>query len=164
MLNFQVSYFFFFLNFFNLYILLLAILVYLFLLSILFLLFFFFNISKINNLFDVKFFNSYNFFSFTILIIFLSLAGIPPFLGFISKFLLFIVIFNKNYYLFLFYFTILNIFMIYFYTQNTRFLIKKINTLGLKISVFYNSYLYSQFNLLVFFNFFNIFSFLLIDN
>lgn len=163
MLDFQLHNFFYFIEVLELYILVVAIVSYLLLLSALFLLFFFFNLTKVNTLLDIKLFNSYNFFTISILLLFISFAGIPPFLGFLSKFLMFVSILKKNHFLFLLFFTVLNTFMIYFYIQNTRFLVKTKVLLGLAIKTFYNAHNINNFNLFNAFNFFNVFSFLLVD-
>lgn len=65
----------------------------------------------------------YNFFLvFVITILFLSMAGVPPFLGFFSKLLILILLINVNFFLlYLFFFTLL-FFGLYFYLQNIRFL------------------------------------------
>jgi NADH:ubiquinone oxidoreductase subunit 2 (subunit N) len=55
----------------------------------------------------------------------MSFAGVPPLLGFTNKFLIFITLFSKSNWIFLIFFGILNIFLIYFYIQNFRFLTPK---------------------------------------
>jgi NADH:ubiquinone oxidoreductase subunit 2 (subunit N) len=52
----------------------------------------------------------------------LSLAGMPPLVGFVSKFLLTIAILKNYHFFLLFIFTFINLFMIYFYIQNMRLL------------------------------------------
>lgn len=65
----------------------------------------------------------YNFFSlFTMTILFLSMAGVPPFLGFFSKLLILISLVNANFFFFYVFFFALLFFGLYFYIQNIRFL------------------------------------------
>jgi len=122
MLNLKLNTFFFLFDYFNVYILIFNILVYLILLGNIFAIFFFFNTNKLINLMDLKVLNTSNFFLLTIIFLFLSLAGIPPLVGFIGKFLMLILFFNQNHFLFIILFFLLNLFMIYFYIQNLRFL------------------------------------------
>lgn len=91
---------------------------------------------------------------------FLSMAGMPPLLGFFGKFLTTIFFFSKQHYLLLLLFIFLNIFVIYFYILNLRFLLTKTS----KPFFFLKNYtIYYNFNficLLFFFtllNFFGIF-------
>jgi NADH:ubiquinone oxidoreductase subunit 2 (subunit N) len=58
----------------------------------------------------------------------LSLCGIPPLLGFFAKMYIFINLFNTFSYFLLFIFFIFNLFAMYFYLQNTRYLIANSNT------------------------------------
>ena len=77
------------------------------------------NFKTLNSFSDLK----YNFFSvFTITVLFLSMAGVPPFLGFFSKLLILISLINANFFLFYIYFFTLLFFGLYFYVQNMRFL------------------------------------------
>lgn len=90
-----------------------------------FYIFFLFDTKIFKTLNEVKYAYNIQFITVSIVLIFLSLAGIPPLSGFLSKFLIFIQIFFKsNIVLFLF-FLFLNTFAIYFYIQNLRFLISK---------------------------------------
>ena len=93
---------------------------------------------------DLKILNSSNFFLLTIIFLFLSLAGIPPLVGFIGKFLMLILFFNQNYFLFIILFFLLNLFMIYFYIQNLRFLWRKTKLLNSTVFLsFSSSYLFN---------------------
>jgi NADH:ubiquinone oxidoreductase subunit 2 (subunit N) len=105
--------------------LILNILVYLILMSIIFSIFFIFNINLVQNLSSLKLLNSYKFFSILIILSFLSLAGIPPLLGFIGKFLLLMLIAGSNNYILFVFLSVINLFTLYFYLQNTRFIISK---------------------------------------
>jgi NADH-quinone oxidoreductase subunit N len=72
-----------------------------------------------------------SFLTFNIIFSLLSLAGIPPFLGFFSKLIIISYFFLKKNFFLLMMFFLLNFFIMYFYIQNFRFLIKKNNFNGL---------------------------------
>lgn len=73
---------------------------------------------------DLKF----NFFFLSLItIMFFSLAGVPPFLGFFSKLLILISLLNSNFFFFYILFFALLFFGLYFYLQNIRFLYSTIN-------------------------------------
>lgn len=57
-----------------------------------------------------------------LLISLLSMAGIPPFVGFFSKLFILILLLNSNFALLAFFFFILLLTSLYFYIQNIRFL------------------------------------------
>ena len=154
MLNLKLNTFFFLFDYLNVYILIFNILVYLILLGNIFAIFFFFNTNKLINLMDLKILNTSNFFLLTIIFLFLSLAGIPPLVGFIGKFLMLILFFNQNYFLFISLFFLLNLFMIYFYIQNLRFLWRKIKLLNLTVFLSFSSFYLFNFSFINFFSFF----------
>ena len=62
------------------------------------------------------------FFKFTLLVSFLSLSGLPPFLGFFGKFFLFFALTAKTNLWFVLAFLFFNLFALYFYLQSTRHL------------------------------------------
>ena len=64
---------------------------YIFLIIQIFLVFFMFDTTYFRTLNELKFFGDLKKISSPILLIFLSLAGIPPLLGFCSKFIIFIL-------------------------------------------------------------------------
>ena len=163
MLDFKFSYFFFYTEIRDTHILVFYIFSYLLLLNIIFLLCFFFNFSNVSTLINWRVLSAYNFFNILILTVLLSLSGMPPLLGFIYKFLLFLIITEKNFFLFLLYFLLINIILTYFYLQNTRFLIKNFSQ-TFHFNNYINSIFFKYLNYLIILNFFNIFSFLLIDN
>ncbi len=99
--------------------------IYVFILYLFFSILFVFDVKKLKTLNNLKVLNRYNFFSITILLVFLSMSGIPPLAGFIGKFLLFNFLFLTQKYIFVIFFSLLNFFSIYFYIQNLRFLISK---------------------------------------
>jgi len=90
-----------------------------------FALFFMFDLKYIKTLSDLKNFNYVDLVSTTLVICFLSLAGIPPLLGFIIKFCIFIFYVNQIQYALIFIVILFNLFAMFFYIQNTRFIISK---------------------------------------
>lgn len=106
----------------------------------------------------------YYFLFVTIILLLLSLAGVPPLLGFIGKFLLYIqLLAYKSYYLF-FIFFIFNVFVLYFYIQNVRFMVSK-NTNKITNSFNLSNTMYdSVFFFLIVLMFFNMFGILYFDN
>lgn len=154
------------LNYYNFYffsLILLNIFIYIFLLINIFLILFIFDIKYVKTLSDLKILNNVSFIYISTVIIFLSLAGIPPLAGFIGKFLIFIYIFYKaNVFIFLL-FIFVNMFIIYFYLQNLRFLVSKTST-----NKFYYNYNRAYLNstcikYINLFNFFNIFLMLYLE-
>lgn len=64
-----------------------------------------------------------NFFFVSLLsIALLSVAGVPPFVGFFAKILILISLINSNFFFLYFFFFILLFFALYFYLQNLRYL------------------------------------------
>jgi NADH:ubiquinone oxidoreductase subunit 2 (subunit N) len=61
---------------------------------------------------------------FAILVSFLSLSGLPPFLGFFAKFLVFLTLVNKAHSVLTLFFLAFNLFALYFYLQSTRHLVQ----------------------------------------
>jgi len=108
--------------------LILNIVTYLLLMVMVFSIFFIFQINMVQNLSNLRLLNAHKFFSLIIILTFLSLAGIPPLLGFIGKFLLLMVIMCTNNYLLFVFLSFINLFTLYFYLQNTRFIISKNNS------------------------------------
>lgn len=136
--------------------------VYLILLFNLFFIFFLFDVKYIKTLSELKFIGSVSSISIYVVISLMSFAGVPPLLGFSGKFLIFITLFNKSSWLFLFFFGVVNIFLIYFYIQNFRFLsAKRIydKTLNNSSLVKSNAFV----NIIVYLNFFNLFSIFFIE-
>lgn len=155
------------LNIFNLdnysvSLLFLNIYIYIILLITIFLIFFLFDLRYFKTLNELKGFFNIPFLTVFIIIIFLSLAGMPPMLGFLGKFLIVIFFLFKSNFLILILFLFLNLFSIYFYIINLRYLVtKNYNTF-----FFYkNNNVYINFTILffiiifVFFNIFGIFFF-----
>lgn len=101
------------------------ILIYVILLYSLCSLFFLFDLKYVKTLTDLKSMNFIDSVSLFIVISLLSLAGIPPLVGFCSKFLLFVYFLKKTNIALLFFFVFFNFFAMFFYLQNTRFLVAK---------------------------------------
>jgi NADH:ubiquinone oxidoreductase subunit 2 (subunit N) len=123
-----------------------------------------FDLKNFLTLNEFRRFSSLQFFTVTIILVLFSMAGLPPFAGFVSKFLMFFFLIYKQGFFFLFFFTVINIFIIYFYIQNVRFLF---TTNTLSFLFFKNNYAYINFNLVflaVLFNFFNFFGILFTED
>jgi NADH:ubiquinone oxidoreductase subunit 2 (subunit N) len=139
---------------------LLNITIYIILLFILFGVLFLFDIKFFKTLNEFKGFGSLIFLSVTVLVALLAMAGIPPMLGFVGKFLMFIYFMFKQNYLIAIFFTFFNFFVIYFYIQNIKFMVTKSST---SFFIVKNNFIYFNYNfiyfivLLNFFNFFGIF-------
>lgn len=96
--------------------------VYIFLIISVFTILFMFDTSYFRTMNELKYIGDLKKIVFPILNIFLSMAGIPPLLGFCSKFILFIVIFEKINLTVSLLYSFFNLFVIFFYIQNFRFL------------------------------------------
>lgn len=75
----------------------------------------------------------------------LSLAGMPPLIGFVGKFVLLVFIVLTNNYLFFVLVVFVNLFMLYFYIQNIRFIISKNST---NLNNVKNNYVFLDFKLI----------------
>lgn len=132
---------------------------YIFMLTNIFLLLFLFDLKYIKTLNELKFIGNTSFFTFYLVLLFLSFAGTPPLLGFIGKFLIFIfLIYKQNIFIFLI-FIFLNFFSMYFYLQNLRFIVSKNITNKL---IFKNNFTNFNYNIIFIFNFFNFFNLFII--
>ena len=117
--------------------------------------------STLNKLKNLNEFQSI--FIFTLFFL-MSLAGLPPLLGFVGKFLLYIqLLAQKSFYLFIV-FLIFNIFILYFYIQNIRFLLIKNNSKIRQTNNLFNYNYESLFSFLLFIMFFNIFGIFYFEN
>lgn len=138
--------------------------IYIYILYIFFCLLFLYDLKKIKTLNNLKVLNRYNFVSLTTVLIFLSMAGIPPLMGFVGKFLLFNFLFLSQKYIYIIVFSVLNFFSIYFYIQNLRFLITKSQPTYFLVSGFYVFFNKGLLNILVLLNFVNFFSILYFED
>lgn len=77
------------------------------------------NFKTIHSFSDLKF--DFHF-VISLTIVLLSIAGVPPFLGFFSKVLLLVLLCNSHFFLFYIFFFGLVFYALYFYIQNIRFL------------------------------------------
>nr|QBI37881.1 NADH dehydrogenase subunit 2 [Tetrahymena rostrata]QGS65258.1 NADH dehydrogenase subunit 2 [Tetrahymena rostrata] len=120
--------------------------------------------SKFKSLNQFKEFNSYTFILYTLIFSILSMAGIPPLLGFTGKFLAILYASFKSQFLIIFFMTILNIFGMYFYIQNLRFTVKKNKSSILNYKNYYVNINYSIILNIVILNFLNIFGILFLND
>lgn len=99
--------------------------IYTLILTFFFSVFFLFDFRKFRTLNEYKFFRSYGFINTSLIILFLSFAGVPPLLGFTSKFFIFLAIFESKQLVLFYLMVVFNLFVMYFYLQNIRFLFGK---------------------------------------
>jgi multicomponent Na+:H+ antiporter subunit D len=83
----------------------------------------FFKIALFKSINQLSNISSIPLFKFTIILIFLSLAGIPPLSGFFGQTLIFFYLFIKQNLFLLFLFFIFSLFSLYFYIQNIKVLL-----------------------------------------
>ena len=92
-------------------------------LTLFFFLFSLVNLETLKNMNSIGVLSAVSSLKFFFLLGILSLCGVPPLLGFFAKMYIFINLFNSFSYFLLFIFFIFNLFAMYFYLQNTRYLI-----------------------------------------
>lgn len=148
---------------YNYSVLMLNIIMYVFLLFNMFSIFFLFDLKYLKTLSDFKFVGSLKSVSVYIVILLMSFAGIPPLLGFVSKFLIFLIFFKKSIWFIIVLFSLINFFIIYFYLQNFRFLTSKINYNSVLVSLNFTN-CYNMLIIVCFLNFFNLFGLLFVDD
>lgn len=122
------------------------------------------NLSKFKSLNQFKEFNSYNFILYSLIFSLLSMAGVPPLLGFTGKFLAILFSIFKSQYILIILMTILNIFGMYFYIQNLRFVVKKNKSSILNFKTYYININYAISLNIVLLNFLNFFGILFLSD
>jgi len=150
--------------FYGLAIIYMNIYIYIYTLYLFFSVLFLYDVKKLKTLNSLKVLNRYNFISISVVLIFLSMSGIPPLAGFVGKFLLFNFLFFSQKYVFILVFSFLNFFSIYFYIQNLRFIISKTQTNLFLISGFFIFFNKNIINIIVLLNFLNFFSILYMED
>lgn len=106
-------------------IIMLNVFIYVVLIMNIFSILFLFDLQKFKTLSDLKGFGRHSFFLSSVFFTFCSLAGIPPFAGFVGKMVFVIYFLIKGNFLIIFLYSMLNFFVIYFYIQNVRFLVSE---------------------------------------
>lgn len=130
----------------------------------LFSLFFIFDVKYIKSLVELKDMNYVDGVTSCVILTFLSLAGIPPLLGFVSKFLLFIYFLVKVNLSIVIIIILFNFFVMFFYLQNIRFLVSKNPKIYFNIK---NNFVFLDKSLILFIiclNLFSIFGILAVDD
>lgn len=122
------------------------------------------NLSKFKSLNQFKEFNSYSFILYSLIFSLLSMAGIPPLLGFTGKFIAILFSIFKSQHLIILFLTILNIFGMYFYIQNLRFVVKKSKSSILNYKNYYININYAITLNIVILNFFNFFGIIFLSD
>lgn len=113
---------------------------------------FIFNLKNMFTLSDLKSVGNLQFFSFSLILLLLSFAGVPPTIGFVAKSLMFIFFFLKKNIFFFLFISVVNFFLIYFYVKNLRFLISKSNSFNF---LYNNNYAFFNQSLIIFINVIN---------
>ena len=80
------------------------------------------NVSVMQTTYSLASLSNLNSASKTMIISFFSMAGVPPFVGFFAKVLVFVNLTNSNFFILYMFFFPLVFFGLYFYVQNIRFL------------------------------------------
>ena len=81
-----------------------------------------YNTASFKTLNSLAKFNTHNSTSKILIIVFFSMAGVPPFVGFFSKVLIFVLLTNSSYFILFCFFFPITFLGLYFYIQNIRFL------------------------------------------
>lgn len=159
---------FFFFQHYSLTLIYFFIFIYVFSIIHIFILIFQLNSGFFKTLNYFSFFKNIPYFHFSLILLLLSLAGVPPLSGFFLKFLLFLLFTSKSHFFIIFFFTFINMFSIYFYIQNLLFVTSKKEFL-ISFSFFKNNlnkfFLKNNFNIItsIFFIFFLFFFVFLFD-
>ena len=121
-------------------------------------------LTKLKTLYSLTSLSYNSFMNFNITILFFSMAGVPPFIGFFSKLFILLILLNTSFFIFYFLFFILLFMGLYFYIQNIRFL-QSTNYKSVNLPQVFNervliSYYYFSINFL----FFIILGFIYVDD
>lgn len=84
--------------------------------------FFLFDVNNFKSIADINYCSSLNLICFMLILLLSNLAGIPPFLGFSTKLLIILNFFFSNSWIHILLFSIFNLFGLYFYLNNVKFL------------------------------------------
>lgn len=105
-------------------------------------------------LYQFSFFKNNPFENLSLSILFFSMAGIPPFLGFFSKLIILVLLTYTNFFLLYFNFFFLLFVGLYFYLQNLRFLYSSVSIKSNTLFFLYerNCVIYYNWIILVFFS------------
>nr|UOX27632.1 NADH dehydrogenase subunit 2 [Nippolachnus piri] len=109
---------------------------------------------KINYINQLKFFNLNFFFKLNMLMLILSIMGLPPMLGFLMKWMLIKTLIYNNMYMILMFLIILTITNLYFYLKMNYFLLFNFNLFN---KWFLQNKKKNNYNLIMFLNFFSLF-------
>lgn len=143
-------------------VLMVNILVYLLITTLIFGLVFFFDQKYFKTLNELQGLTSNTFITMSFIFGLLSLAGMPPLTGFLSKLLLILSILNNYNFFFLTVFTFINFFMIYFYIQNMRLLQRRSLINLIRIKTYFSIFDFKLIYFLVILNVINWFGIVLI--
>lgn len=86
---------------------------------------FLFNVAEFKTLNSLKNFGKLNIATITTIMMLLSVAGIPPLAGFVGKFLILNFLLFQQFLYYVFLFSFVNFFTLYFYLQCLRFLVAR---------------------------------------
>lgn len=153
MLNFNTNFYGISIIMYNLYSYILSI-------FILILILFFCNFTNLSTLNQFKKFNKYKYILYSTIFSLMSFSGIPPLLGFFGKLFIILTLTLKLNYFIVILVLILNIISMYFYIQNTRFIVNKSNITRYSYKNYYfnsNILFLLNINILNFINIFCIF-------
>lgn len=143
----------------SLFIIYLNVYIYVFLVCQLFLIIFMFDTTYFRSITELKFIGDLKKITSSLLSTLLSMAGVPPLLGFCGKFIIFIIIFEKINLVFVILYSVFNLFVIFFYIQNFRFLSSNKSYLDFyKLPIFSKkNFFFDTLTVFQFLNFFSIF-------
>lgn len=106
---------------------LLSLTIYVYSIFFFFLILFTFNVNKLKNIYNLNKLGFSKVFYILSISSILSIAGVPPFIGFFNKLILFLIFFKNGVNLTLLLFIIINIITLYFYLRILRFTVSKKN-------------------------------------